>query len=98
MSHVGFADSYDPPDFDVEAAAMSADAYAAKHDMMNLVRTIESVAVIWNDNYGYNDGKLGDCEHNPFLRVLSEAFDTADQLYGHTLSASCKAWRERLGV
>lgn len=99
MSHIGLQDSYDPPepDFDVEAAAMSADRYAREHDIEGLLRTIEGVAATWNNNYGHNDGKLGDCEHNPFLNILAETF-YAHLPSDYSGSASWKPIGSRLGA
>ena len=103
MSHVGFADSYDPPEppFDVEDAAMSADAHAAKHDVVELLRTVMGVALDWDKNYGYNSGKAGDCEHNPFLGVLTETFDVAERLlfsWNRSQLAAGKEMRQGLGL
>ena len=103
MSHVGFADDYDPPnpDFDTEDAAMSADAHAARHDVVELLRTVMGVALDWDKNYGHNSGKLGDCEHNAFLGVLTATFDVTENLlfsWNRDQLAAVKEMRRGLGL
>jgi len=98
MSHVGFADSYDPPDpaFDVEAAMDSADN-ATRLYAIKALDDAERFAEEWNEEYGHNEGKLGACEANPWLPLLLEAFYVVEYFYPQRID-ELREKRRKLGV
>ena len=98
MSHVGFADSYDPPDadFDVDAALDDADRVTGPQSM-DALRDIERIAIEWDAEYGLNEGKLSACERNPWLPLLNEAFDTVEYFYPQ-LREELRVRRGKLGL
>ena len=98
MSHVGFADSYDPPDadFDVDAAMDEADR-VTRNQSPDILDWLDRVATEWDAEYGHNEGKLSACERNPWLPLLNEAFDTVEYFYPQ-LREELRVRRGKLGL
>lgn len=98
MSHVGFADHYEPPapDFDADAAYDDGDR-ATKLYALAAIEDATRYAKEWDENYGHNDGKVGACEMNPWLEFLRAAYDMADYFYPERRE-DFKRERQRLGV